>query len=146
MLKLLLEALRAYRSSSANATGAGPLRTLKVLRLASSTLSEQAGLYAELVQLELEAQKVRYKRMMIFLVIAFFCLLGLLIFTGVFILALSWDTEYRIHSILLIMFIYLLGLIIFGLQAKKLATAGPPAFETLKQEICADINAIKSEL
>lgn len=136
-------------SGSRNSTDAGavnPLQLLGILRSASGALIAQASLHAELAQVEWQAEKERLGKMIIFTLVAFACLLCLIFFLGIFVLVITWDTEYRIHSFVGLLFCYLLALVWAGFKLKALSALGEKSFAATRAEISADIDLIKSAL
>jgi len=147
LLKLLMEAVRSFGSSDrSDDDSINPLDALRVLRSAGNTLGAQAGLYTELAKIEWAQEKARLARLLVVAAVAFICLFGAVLFAGILILALVWDTEYRIITIAGLLIAYLLGIAIAVWRLKVLTAKGQHAFAATRRELAADIALIKSQL
>lgn len=145
MWKLILELFSGSRAST-DAGAVNPLQLLGILRSASGALIAQASLHAELAQVEWKAEKQRLSQMIIFTLVAFACLLCLIFFLGIFVLVISWDTQYRIPAFLGLLLCYLAALVWAGFKLKSLSALGEKSFAATRAEISADIDLIKSAL
>jgi len=137
-----------FKSSRAS-TDAGainPLQLLGVLRSAGGAFIAQASLHAQLAQVEWQEEKQRLRSMVVFTLMGFACFLCLIFFTGALVLAISWDTPYRIPVFIGLILCYLAALIFAGLKLKTLAQQGDQSFAATRAEIAADIDLIKSAL
>lgn len=131
---------------STDAGSINPLQLLSIVRSASGAFFAQASLHAQLAQVEWEEEKQRLAKMFAFTLIAFACFLCLIFFTGALTLAIVWDTPYRIHVFVFLLFCYAAGIVLAGLQLKKLAALSEKSFAATRAEISADISLIKSVL
>lgn len=123
--------------------------TLDVLRLfrnAGSALSTQAALHGKLAQVEWEEEKNRLINVAITMLVGFVCALCMMIFIGVLVLALTWDTAYRVHACVAILVVFGIGLSIAIYRLKELFARGRYAFAATREELAADIALIKSKL
>ena len=132
--------------SSTDAGAVNPLQLLGILRSASGALIAQASLHAQLAQVEWEAEKQRLTKIALFTLIGFACFLCLIFFVGVLILAISWDTPYRIPAFIGLILCYVAALVWAGFKLKALALLGEQSFAATRAEIAADIDLIKSAL
>mgnify|MGYP003951104377 CR=1 FL=1 len=135
-------------SSSADAGSAGisPLAVIRVLRSGGKAILGQAALYGELACVEWAEEKNRLTKMFVIGMAAFACLLGVLLFTGVLVMAISWDTPYRIPAVLAMMVIYVIGVGIAWHKVRALSASSGQAFSVTREEFAADIALIKSKL
>jgi uncharacterized membrane protein YqjE len=123
-----------------------PLRVLRILRSAGSALCSQAGLYGQLARVEWAEEKNRLLKMIVLAVVAFACALCIMVFVGVLVLALSWESQYRIHAILAMLAVYVFGIGIAWYRLQALSSLGGQSFAATREEIAADIALIKSKL
>ena len=147
LLKLLTEAWRTFGASNqSNEDSLSALDALRILRSAGNTMVLQAGLYSQLAKLEWAQEKERLTRMALAIVVALVCFVGALLFAGVLLLAIVWDTEYRIPTLVGLVVAYASGVGIAIWRLKVLAQQGANAFKALRLELAADIALIKSQL
>lgn len=123
-----------------------PLQALTMLRSASSALVAQATLHTQLALVEWEEEKQRLSKMLIFTLMGFAFFLCLLFFAGAFVVALSWDTQFRIPVFLTLIICYALAALWAGFRIKTLAALSSNTFAATRTEIAADIALIKSVL
>lgn len=145
MWKSIIELFSSSRPST-DAGAVNPLQLLGILRSASGALIAQASLHAELAQVEWEVEKQRLIKIIIFALVGLACFLCLIFFVGLLILAISWDTQYRIPAFIGLILCYVLALVWTGFKLKALAALGEKSFAATRAEIAADINLIKSAL
>jgi uncharacterized membrane protein YqjE len=147
LLKLLTEAWHTFGASNqSNGDSLSALDALRILRSAGNTMVLQAGLYSQLAKLEWAQEKERLTRMALAVVVALVCFVGTLLFAGVLLLAIVWDTEYRIPTLVGLVVAYASGVGIALWRLKVLAQQGANAFKALRLELAADIAIIKSQL
>ncbi len=147
LLKLLMEAFQfAVSSDSSDDNRTSFMDAVRTLKSLGSTLNAQAGLYVQLAELEWKQEKERLLKMCVALVIALFSFLCAMLFLGILIMAIVWDTEYRIPVIAGLIGVYLLGIALAVWRFKVLALQGERAFASIKEELAADIALIKREL
>lgn len=123
-----------------------PLDAIRLLRSAGGALFAQAGLHGQLARVEWAEEKIRLTKMLIATLAGFACLLCCLIFAGVLVLALTWETEYRIAAILALGIVYGIGALIAWLRLRALSALSEQAFAATREELAADIALIKSKL
>lgn len=121
-----------------------PAEVLRILRYAGSALYTQAGLHAQLLEVEWAEEKQRLLGLLLATLLGYAGLLGVLWSAGALLLALSWNTPYRGAAAL--------GLIaINGLLAlwgwhrfQTLARRGSQSFAASREELAADLAALRS--
>lgn len=135
-------------SSPANSESVAinPLKLIRLLRSASGALFAQAALYGELAQVEWAEEKNRLRNMLLLTLLGFACLLCALLFAGVLLLVLSWDTGYRIPALLSLIALYALGLGIAWRRFQALSALSSQCFAATREELAADMALIKSKL
>lgn len=124
----------------------GLLETIRVLRAASAAMFDQLLLYTELVRVEWTEEKRRLLQMWLTGLFGFACLLSCMLFTGALVLAVAWDSAWRIPSALLLVALYLTG---FGLAWHRfhaLAARSALAFAATREELAADVELLRSKL
>lgn len=145
----IIEKLFASKPSShekSDSVIAEALDVVRLLRSAGSALSAQVALHGQLVRVEWEEEKSRLLQMMAMMILAFVCGLCIVIFVGVLVLAASWDTPYRIHSLIGVIVTYALGVGFAYYKIRQLAARSSQAFSATREELAADIALIKSRL
>lgn len=144
---VLLEKLFASRSSSSNESVImESLDVVRLLRSAGGSLSTQAGLYTELARVEWEEEKNRLLQMTAMILLGFTCTLCIMIFIGTLILALSWETPYRLHALVALIVVYGAGIAIALYRLHILAARSHQAFIATREELAADIALFRSKL
>ena len=107
------------------------------LRAIGATLIDMVGTRAELALVEFREEGERRKRMLVLaLVAASFLAMGLL-FAGVFVVALFWDSH-RFAAIAAVTLVYLGVAAGAAARLAAIARASPPAFEATLRTLAAD--------
>jgi len=132
--------------SGKESAGISVLDLIRLMRSAGKAILGQAALYGELASVEWAEEKNRLTKMFVIGMAAFACLLGVLLFTGVLVMAISWDTPYRIPAVLAMMVLYAIGVGIAWLKVRALSASSGQAFSVTREEFTADIALIKSKL
>jgi uncharacterized membrane protein YqjE len=123
-----------------------PLGALRLMRSAGRALLGQAGLYGQLARLEWVEEKSRLVKMLAAGIVVFACLLCFMLFAGLLVLALSWNTPYFIAAIVLMIAVYAAGLGIAFKLLRAQASLGAQSFTATREELAADVALIKSKL
>jgi len=123
-----------------------PLNAIRLLRSAGGALCGQAELYGQLVSVEWDEEKRRLIKILIATVTGVMFLLCTLLFLGVLVLALSWDSPYRLHALLALPIATGLGVAIAWYKLQALQLLGVHSFAASRQEMAADIALLKSKL
>ena len=145
LAKLLMDALQ-MGSSSKDDDPTSLMDLVRTWRTLRDTVDSQAGLYAQLIQLELEQEKARLTRIAILASVAVFCLGGCMLFLGILLLALVWDHDYRNWFIGAIVVGYALVALIAAWRIKTVKRTYGRPFASVREELAADIASIKSQL
>lgn len=123
-----------------------PLKAVRILRSAGSALLAQASLHGQLVRVEWAEEKSRLLRLTATAVLGLACLLCVMLFAGVLVLAVSWDTVYRIPAVMAVVAVYALACGIAWHKLQELSAQGEQAFAATREEIAADLKMLKSRL
>ena len=119
---------------------------LRIVRNAGGALLVQAGLHARLLRIEWAEAKVRMAKMLLATLIGFACLLALLLTTGALLVALSWDTPYRLPALIGLMAAYALGAVFAWRSYQRQSQRGSESFEATRAELAADLELLRSQL
>ncbi len=123
-----------------------PLDVVRILRSAGSALFAQASLHGQLARVEWAEEKSRLLQMLVFGLLGFAGLLCVLLAAGALVLALSWDTPYRIAAAVALLAVYGLIAGFAWVRLKTLSARGNQAFAATREELAADIALLKSNL
>jgi uncharacterized membrane protein YqjE len=116
---------------------------IRLFRSGGNAIFGQASLYGELARVDWAEEKKRLTNMFVAGTAAFACLLSLLLFVGVLVLALSWDTTYRVPAVVAMIMLYATGLGVAWFRARALLASGEQAFAAMRGELAADFTFIK---
>lgn len=119
---------------------------IRLLRAAGGSLFSQAGLHVQLARVEWAEEKIRLSKMLAAALLVFTCLLCIMLFVGVLVLVLCWETDYRIHAVLGLIAVYGITAGIAWHRVRTLSARGDQAFAATREELAADIALIRSKL
>jgi uncharacterized membrane protein YqjE len=117
---------------------------LRLLLAAGGALFTQAGLHGQLAQLEWAAEKVRLQQMLLTGLLGFASLLSSMIFVGALVMAMSWDTAFRIPAIIAVVAVYGLATGLAWRRLRSLSAQGKQAFAATREEFAADMALLRS--
>jgi uncharacterized membrane protein YqjE len=143
-----LEGCKPEQSSSAQ-QGAGslsPLDVIRVLRASGSILIAQAALHGQLARVDWVEEKRRLTKMIVVTVLGCACMLCAMLLIAVLVLALSWDTVYRVPCVVALIAAYVLSGELARRRIQALSALGASSFAATRAEFAADIALIKSRL
>jgi uncharacterized membrane protein YqjE len=121
-------------------------RTVQLLRSAGSALLAQGGLHAELLLLEWGEERQRWRSMLLAVLAGTAFLLCSLLSLGALLVLLSWETPYRLLTLLLLLLTYSLAAGFAWYRFLALAAMGSEAFAVSRDELAADLALLKSRL
>lgn len=124
----------------------GALEALRRLRAAGPALLDQAGLHAQLAGLEFREERRRLARLLLIGALGVCLATCSMLFGGVLLMALSWDTALRVPSALLLLTISLIGLGVAWHRLLGLAALSDQAFVATFAELSADLALLRSKL
>lgn len=116
------------------------------LRSVANTLVTQAALYAELAGVEWQEEKSRLTGMLVYLLLGFTFLFCLLLAISAMVLMASWDTAFRLWSLLGLMLVYAAGAVFALKQFNTLGKGSEQAFCDLRAELAVDIALLRTRL
>lgn len=134
------------RSQATEAAKFSLLDIIRILRSAGGPLFAQTALHAALARVEWAEEKRRLLRMLLFALLGFAFLLCTLLFAGVLVLAVSWETDFRIPALMLLVALFGLGVHLAWKRFQLLSAQGEQAFAATREEIAADIALLRSKL
>ena len=137
---------RPGNDASTDKSSINPMDVIRVLRPVSGALLSRASLYAQLLSIEWAEQKARLTAMLAFILVGTASLLCAMIFAGVLIIAIGWETAYRIPLIVALIALYGIAVGVAWYRFKSLSAIGDQAFAATRAEFAADIALIKDKL
>ena len=123
-----------------------PLHAIRLLRTAGRALFAQAALHGQLLGVEWAEEKNRLLKMLLATVLGFACLLCVMLFSGMLLLTISWDTGYRIPILAALIVVYGFGMTAAWRRFKTLSELGGNAFSATREELSADVALIRRKL
>ena len=122
------------------------LEKLRLLNAAGGALLTQATLHSELLRIEWAEEKQRLLTMLLVLLLGFGTLFCMLLFAGVLVLALNWDTGYRISAIIALMAIYAGATFFAWRRFQALSAQSEQMFAASREELAADLALLRQKL
>jgi len=116
---------------------------LRLLFSAGGALLTQAGLHGQLARLEWAEEKSRLHQMLITGLIGLASLLSFMIFTGILVVATTWDTVYRLPAIIAVVAVYGLATGFAWRRLRSLSALGKEAFAATREEFAADMALLR---
>jgi uncharacterized membrane protein YqjE len=132
--------------SEENSGSIDPFKILRILCNAGGDVFKQAALHGQLAQIEWAEEKNRLFKLGLFAALSFVSFLFVMLFGSLLALALSWDTPYRLHTLLMIMVFYMLLTVVAWRRFKRLSALGSKRFAATREEISLDLKMLKSHL
>ena len=122
------------------------MNAISILRSAGRDLFAQAVLHVQLARVEWAEEKSRMLQILVIALLGFACLLCVMLFAGALVLALTWETVYRIPAVLALITVYGTGTCIAWRRIHTLSVQSGQAFAASREELAADIALIRSKL
>lgn len=122
------------------------MEIIQRLRSMAKILLIRLELHGQLVSVEWAEERNRLQQLLAITLLGFICLFCVLLFVGVFAIALSWATDYRIHTIAVMLALYTVGFCLCAYRFSVLAARGSATFAATREEVAADIALIRSQL
>jgi uncharacterized membrane protein YqjE len=119
---------------------------LRMLRTAGGAMLLQAGLHGQLLRVEWAQEKSRLLKLVMATLLGFVSVLGLLATLGILVLAIYWDTPYRILAVLALVALCALGMAFAWRQCRSQAALGSNSFAASRSELAADLELLRSQL
>lgn len=122
------------------------LSAFRIARSAGGAFCTQANLYGKLARIEWLEEKNRLIKMFLFGIIGFACMLCVMLFIGLLVVVLSWDSAYRILALCSVILLYGLGIGIAWQRIRALSMLNSQSFAATREELATDLALIKSRL
>lgn len=122
------------------------MELIQRLRSMAKILLTRLELYGQLVSVEWGEERKRLQQLLAITLLGFICLFCAILFVGIFAIALSWATEYRIITIAVMFALYSAGLCLCMYRFSVLAARSSATFAATREEIAADMALIRSQL
>ena len=135
----------ARLQSDAGGGGINVLDAIRILRAAGGGLFGQFLLHAQLAQVEWTEEKGRLGRIVLTTLVGFAFLLCLMLLCATLLLAVSWDTRYRIAAVVVLIAISGVGTGVACSRLRALVALGDTSFAATREELAADIALLKSK-
>ena len=119
---------------------------VRILHSAGGALSVQAVLHGQLAQVEWEEEKNRLLKMLAVTLLGFACLLCVALFAGGLVLAVTWETAYRIHALACLVLLYGLGTAEAWRRFQALSALGGQIFAASREELAADAVLLRTRV
>ena len=124
----------------------GLLDVIRALRAAGSVLFAQAALHGQPLRVDWADEKRRLSKMLVAAALAFACILCAMLLIAVLVLALSWDTAYRVPCVVVLIAAFTMIGEIARRRVLTLSALGASSFAATRAELAADIALVKSSL
>lgn len=105
---------------------------------------DQALLHGELARIDLDEELSRLSNMLIVALVGFAFWLCGLIFAGVLLVAMAWDTAYRLPVVAALVVVYALGAALAWQRFRYWSMRGGKLFAVLREEMAADVALLRS--
>lgn len=116
------------------------------LGMASDIVFKQVMLHGQLAQLEWAEEKLRLFKMLFAILLGFAFLVSALCVFSVLIVALSWETPYRLVVLISMIVLYGFGIGAAWNYCQNLLAQGMQAFSASRKEFFLDTELLKSAL
>lgn len=114
-----------------------------VMRPGLSAFLAQFSLHLQLLRVEWEQEKYRQRQMLTALLFGISFFLCTLLCLSVLVIAVGWDTPYRLPSVSLLLVVFGCGSFVFWTRLSKLMAQGTDAFADSRQEFAADFALLR---
>jgi uncharacterized membrane protein YqjE len=116
------------------------------LRSIAKILLVRLELHGQLVSVEWAEERNRLQQLFVVGLLGFICFFCAIFFMGIFAIALSWTTEYRIMTIAAMFALYTAGFCLCVYRVSVLVARSSATFAATREEIAADMALIRSQL
>ncbi len=127
-------------------TASHSLDAVRLLHAAGGALLVQAALHGQLARLEWAHEKNRLLKMLAIALLGFASLLCVTLLISALLLALYWDTTYRIPVALALIALHGVGVGVAWHRFQGLLALGSQSFSATRKELAADIALLRSAL
>lgn len=117
---------------------------IRVVGQARHSLLEHGLLHGELVGVEMEQEKLRLVRVLLFAIAGLSALTCTLLWIGVLVLATTWDTTYRIPAVVAMGLVYGGATFAIWRRLRSAASATGQGFVASFEELAADAALLRT--
>lgn len=122
------------------------MEIIKRLRSMAKIVLIRLELHGQLICVEWAEERQRLKQLLAISLLGFIFLFCALLFVGFFAVALAWASDYRIHTIAVMLALYTLGFGVCVYRFTCLAERSSATFAATREEVAADLALIRSQL
>lgn len=122
------------------------MEIIKRLRSMAKIAITRLELHGQLISVEWAEERQRLQQLLVISLLGFILLICALLFVGIFAIALSWATDYRIHVIGAMFALYILGFCLCVYKFSALIGRSSASFAASREEVAADLALIRSQL
>ena len=119
---------------------------LRIVRTAGGALLVQAGLHGQLLRIEWAQERSRLLKLVMAALLGCICLLGLLGALATMLLAVYWDTPYRIRAVSALVALCVFGTVFAWCLLRSQAALGAHSFAASRSELAADLELLRGQL
>ena len=141
-----IERSKSAELLAADSASFNPLDALRLLRLAGKSLMAQLALHGQLALVEWAEEKNRLMKLLVAALLGFACVLCILLLGSALVMAIFWDTAYRIPAAIALLLAFAIGGAIAAFRLHALSALGSQAFASSREELATDIAMLRSKL
>lgn len=127
------------------AAGSSAFATWRLLRASSDVIGDHTAATFELLILEWQEERARLLRLLFLTLVATACVLLLIGFAGLFLLAAVWETPLRIPVAAALLVLFASGAWLSWRKARSVNVSGTRPFMTLCEELAKDRALFQSQ-
>ncbi|MDB5986569.1 MAG: hypothetical protein JWR16_1622 [Nevskia sp.] len=127
------------------AAGSSVFASWRLLRASSDVIGDHTAATFELLILEWQEERARLLRLLLLTVVATACVLLLIGFAGLFLLAAVWETPLRIPVAAALLVAFASGAWLSWHKARNVNVSGIRPFTTLREELAKDRALFQSQ-
>ena len=116
------------------------------LRSLAKIVLTRLELHGQLVGVEWAEERQRLQQLMAISLLGFIFLICAFLFIGFLAIAFTWDSHYRMHTIVAMLVFYMLGLAVCVYRFACLAARSSATFAATREEVAADLALLRSQL
>lgn len=122
------------------------MEIIKRLRSMAKIVLTRLELHGQLVSVEWAEERQRLQQLLAIFLLGFIFLFCALLFVGVFAIALTWASDYRIHAVAAMFALYSVGFGVCAYRFTCLTARSSATFAATREEVAADLALIRSQL
>lgn len=117
-----------------------------ILRSGADALLAQGSLHLQLLQVEWELEKLRYRRIAFLLLFGVPLLMCSMLAAGMLVMVFSWNTPFQYVAACLLVLFYSAGAFIAFYRLRQETAPGNSAFAETRREVAADIALLRDRI